>query len=132
MPPKVKCLLELVSGADQLFSQIWLIGSRSNATAHPSSDWDLLVFGCFGTPEILRNNVAIDRSKFDALVVYNGNDFMDPWDCKRGSLSSWGWEQTSEVDAVYVGTKSDERTDRVVSRKLKARRLCPFDDVQRT
>lgn len=41
----------------------------------------------------------------DCLVVFNGNEFSDPWSRKSGSLEKWRWRMNSPRSAQYIGTK---------------------------
>ena len=79
---------------------IWLFGSRTNGTYRPDSDWDLLVFGTHNTLAELSISNEFKHDNIDLLIVYNGNDFKEPWPAdpgikkqKSGSLSEWGWRK---------------------------------------
>mgnify|MGYP001481481910 CR=1 FL=1 len=91
---------------------IWLFGSRINGTHRPDSDWDLLVFGTHETLDELSQSNEFKRNNIDLLIVYNGNDFKEPWPAepgikkqKSGSLSEWGWCKINHQIALYNGTK---------------------------
>ena len=41
------------------------------------------------------------------MVVYDGDHFRKPWSLERdsGSLTQWGWQEITEREATYRGTK---------------------------
>lgn len=83
---------------------IWLIGSRANGRATEESDADLVVFGS----EALLSSVRLKIKKpqaVDCLVVFNGDDYQDPWQEKSGSLSRLKWLQVDATSAKYIGSK---------------------------
>jgi len=49
------------------------------------------------------------------LVVFNNNDFKDPWCKQGGSLTNWKWEQISPKRAKYWEIKwlSDGRLSEI-------------------
>ena len=96
-------IAELVSLQPQPTS-VWLIGSQANGRATEQSDTDLLVFG---SPELLE--VAASRlrqpEKVDCLIVYDLDNYQDPWQEKKGALSKLKWQQVNDYTANYIGTK---------------------------
>lgn len=38
-------------------------------------------------------------------MLFDGDNFRDPWRNKTGSLSEWEWKIHSPHEANYVGTK---------------------------
>jgi hypothetical protein len=89
--------------------QVWLMGSRANGTARPNSDWDYLIFGDDTILNALRTDRKLHRPDVDLLVVYDADNFVEPWGTeereKRGSLSGWQWHYLSEHEAEYRATK---------------------------
>lgn len=61
-------------------TEVWLIGSRANNKAQEDSDWDLFVFGNDHTLSTLQENLSLRHPDIDLLIVYNGNDFREPWE----------------------------------------------------
>lgn len=57
----------------------------------------------------------LNNSTVDLLVVYDGDQFRKPWwdgdREKRGSLSWWEWQETSENHATYKATKPRDNDD---------------------
>jgi hypothetical protein len=110
--------------------EVWLIGSRADSSASVSSDWDYIVFAA---PDVLRALAADSTPNepgVDLLVVYGGDEFQAPWAngdrIKHGSLSCWGWTETSEGRAVYTATKPKEDDDfYVLSKKGPGVRVHP-------
>lgn len=88
---------------------VWVIGSRANGRATASSDTDLLILGSQPLMDMLRDQIRAPE-KIDCLVVYDGNNYKDPWQDKSGSLEELEWCLISDTIARYVGTKwiSDE------------------------
>jgi len=41
----------------------------------------------------------------DTLIVYNGNDYSDPWQNKRGSLANLKWTLLMPTTANYKGVR---------------------------
>jgi predicted nucleotidyltransferase len=110
-------------------TELWLIGSRSNGTARPDSDWDLFAFA---DPKTLRAlQIASDhrRLDIDLLVIIDGNEFREPWgeNPKKGWLTEWEWEKHSTTEASYT-SPSHEKADDEWNRPLqtfKAIRIWP-------
>lgn len=79
----------------------------------------------------------------DIVVAVDENIIEYPWRGERASLKSWNWEQHSDTEATYQGTKfvtdSEPNEDRFVADELdldmgeshtfqdKAIRLYPYD-----
>lgn len=84
--------------------EVWLMGSRANGRARHDSDTDLLVFGPDKFLEMLRDRLQ-QPNEIDCLVVYDGDNYQDPWQQKSGSLSKLRWLRINEHTATYVGTK---------------------------
>ena len=99
-------LSEIVSNISGI-REIWLIGSRANGTAQDNSDWDFLVFGNSAALDKLKSMIEYNREYIDFLVVYNGDDFIEPWgeSPKSGSLKKWEWKRTSDYSAEYKQIK---------------------------
>lgn len=97
-------LPQLITMYSQIES-IWLIGSRANDTHKEDSDWDFLIFADEELLNSLEKRPALRLQYVDFLVVFNGDDFRDPWSNKRGSLSDWKWKQLSTGRAKYWEVK---------------------------
>ena len=74
---------------------IWLIGSRANGRANSSSDTDLLVFG---SPELLQalSDAQLVPTDIDCLIVFDRNNYTDPFRIKSGSLSNLKWKSINQ------------------------------------
>lgn len=92
-----RVITELV--ADSSVHKIWLVGSRANGTASPTSDWDLLVFSNRDP------NVREERCS-DVDVIWKG-----PTQTQRegGSIqidfTRFQWAENDDGTADYVGYK---------------------------
>ena len=113
-------------------TEVWLIGSRANDKAREDSDWDFLVFGNDHTLSTLQENLSLSRPDIDLLVVYNGNDFREPWEtesgkAKSGSLTGWEWglDKDSLVRAHYDGHKWKDGEFGVTVTREVAKRVWP-------
>ena len=84
---EVQTFVHAVCGLTHRPASIWLIGSQANGRATEQSDSDLLIFGSSFLIEELQRDIPAPLN-IDALVVYNGNDYCDPWKNKRGSLEN--------------------------------------------
>lgn len=109
-------------------SSIWLLGSRSNATAKPLSDWDILVFADEQTFHELEADQFYHRGAVDLLIVTDGDSFKKPYGGeKTGSLTKWKWKPTGNEEAEYEGIKfiPDEPGSRLgnFEKKLRKARL---------
>jgi hypothetical protein len=95
--------------------QIWLIGSRAAGLESPNSDWDYLVIADRQTLDGLAGDSALNDHQIDLLVVYDGDHFCKPWPDgdrqKQGSLSSWGWQQQTDINATYRAVKPRDDDD---------------------
>lgn len=93
-------------------SQIWLFGSRVDATNKPESDWDLLAFADTHTFEKVKSDSSLRVSGMDLLVVFDDDSFEQPWKeegrsvAKRGSLSEWQWRKETGDRASYWCSRS--------------------------
>ena len=97
-------LIDKLSRVSPYPESIWLIGSRANGRATDSSDTDLVVFATLIFLENLRTAME-PPSSIDIFVVYDGDNFLDPWQQKGGSLTSFKWKLIDERQAKYLGTK---------------------------
>lgn len=91
-------------------SSVWLFGSRANDTSTEKSDWDLMVFANENSLEKLKNSPELKNEVIDVLVVYDDENFIEPWHesgkrYKSGNLVSWSWEQVTESEAIYTANK---------------------------
>ncbi len=102
--PYVLMFLDSLSGLRVKPLSVWVIGSQANGRATASSDTDLLVFGSAEFLDAVRSELEPPEG-IDCLVVFNGNDFEDPWREKSGVLSRWNWAMESPNEAQYVATK---------------------------
>jgi hypothetical protein len=105
--PDVRDFLFRLASECPALSSVWLIGSRANGTATPSSDWDFIAIGTEQSLEYLRGATHLHRNDTDFLVVTNGDDFSAAWGetDKRGSLSEWEWKEISESHSRYTQAK---------------------------
>lgn len=103
--------------------EVWLIGSRANGSATPSSDWDFVAVGRPETLAYLREAEDLHCSDVDFLVVTDGDSFESAWGerPKAGSLKGWNWKQTAETGAVYSQTKWHDAEDGAGVRTTAAR-----------
>ena len=118
-------------------TEVWLIGSRANDKARVHSDWDLLVFGSNHSLSTLQENLSLRRPDIDLLILYNGNNFREPWETepgkvKSGSLTGWKWERDkdSHVRAHYKGTKGKDDEIEVTSTREVAKRIWPKIELE--
>jgi Polymerase beta, Nucleotidyltransferase len=95
--------------------QVWLIGSRADGSARPSSDWDYVVMADHSTLDALSAAPRFNDPAVDLLVVCDGDHFRKPWPDgdreKHGSLTGWDWQETSESKATYKATKPRDDDD---------------------
>lgn len=103
----IRKYIEQLTSAYPTIQSIWLFGSRANETQRIDSDWDLLVFGTQEILEALKFDQTFHQKIMDLLVVYNGNNFENPWEeeQKSGSLIEWCWKESSANEATYRATK---------------------------
>lgn len=91
--------------------EIWLIGSRAAASAHPASDWDLLVFSD-REPSIRERRVEgvdvlhLGPSGFFLLEGQPAFQIID--------FKTFRWKQTSPSTATYTGLRLRPVTPGVV------------------
>lgn len=102
---------ELVALQSQQPDSIWLIGSRANGRATQGSDTDLIVFGSEALLSAVRSTLK-QPELVDCLIVFNGDNYQDPWNKKSGSLRELQWRKTDANSAEYIGRKwvSDEES----------------------
>ena len=114
-------------------SAIWLIGSRANGTARPTSDYDLVVFTDRGLFESMRTHGSVRNQEIDLFIVFGSNgDFETPWGEKKGNLKDWEWSQESPGTANYrsvkfMPDKPGSKTGVIKTERLKAKKLYPAD-----
>ena len=131
LAPDVQAFVLRVCGLTHRPASVWLIGSQANGRATEHSDWDLLIFGSSFLIDELKRDIAAPF-KIDALVVYNGNDYCDPWQNKRGALKNLQWRLESATVASYEGVRwiADSESEEDYSPSsgnmlvLKERALC--------
>jgi len=131
--PYVKQLMSAFPG----IQSIWLIGSRANENYRIDSDWDLLAFSDGRTFSKMKQDRSLRNPDVDLLVVYNGNDFEEPWPVttearpnpKGGSLQSWKWHKQSETKATYRATKDLEDGKFDIIENRKAIRIWPIESA---
>ena len=130
LDPQVVQFLKQLGAVSPGLSSVWLVGSRANGTARPTSDWDFLAFGSEETLTFLQSATALHRQETDFLVVTNGEDFQAAWGepQKTGSLSEWQWSQLTATDAEYMQSKWVEHEDGsgVKVSQSRATRVWPF------
>jgi len=109
MSPKfdVRAYVRKLTTAHRNVKEMWLLGSRANGTAKPTSDWDILAFADDPTFNALRDDTELHHSDVDLLVVRSADGrFEKPWGRKKsGSLEKWQWNRLSETEATYRSTK---------------------------
>ena len=137
----VKAFVHAMCGLTHSPASVWLIGSQANGRATTESDWDLLIFGSSSLIEELKRDVHTPLN-IEALVVYNGNDYSDPWQNKRGSLKNLKWRLESATVASYEGVRwvpcSESEEDyssssgNILILKEKALRLWAAPAIQQT
>ena len=75
----IEAYIDKLTAKCSMIKSIWLIGSRANNTFRDDSDWDFIVFADKNTLKELQQDSAFDKDNIDLLIVYNGNDFEEPW-----------------------------------------------------
>ncbi len=129
MSPEIQTLINAIGQRTPGLAAVWLIGSRANGTAKPSSDWDFIAIGTAETLAHLRAATDLHRTDVDFLVVSNGDDFEVAWGEreKHGSLAEWQWEQLDERNAVYTQSKWKDAIDGAGVRltRVRAKRVWP-------
>ena len=104
LPSHVIDFIESLTSMNPSPESVWLIGSQANGRATSLSDTDLLVFGSEALLNVLKAKNSAPE-KIDCLVVYDGNNYQDPWQKKSGTLEKLKWKQVDENRARYVGSK---------------------------
>lgn len=96
--------------------EIWLLGSRANGRATPSSDWDYLVFTDDGN---LLNALYLDKRfnlpDIDLLLVFDGIA-VKPWEDRPDRLNlrldvDLAWTELSATQARYLQAKKRSPSD---------------------
>lgn len=127
-------IYEMVGVLSDDVDSVWLLGSRANGTATEISDWDFLIFS--NREGLERLKVERDRriDNIDLLVVFDGENFIDPWpedeeSAKSGSLSVWKWRLKDSKTATYQIVKylSDEwfKSGQAITKELIALKVWP-------
>jgi hypothetical protein len=106
--------------------EVWLIGSRANGSAKPSSDWDYIAIADSATLKALSEDATFNSPEVDLLVVYDGDNFRKPWpddgrDNKTGSLTGWDCQEISRTEASYLAAKPCDSFYASVSRAIAKR-----------
>lgn len=111
--PSVDTWLHFLMEQCPTIEEVWLIGSRANNSATAESDWDFIAFGSAETVPYLRSRKDLYQEDVDLLIVYDGNQFQEPWGqpSKTGSLSKWGWRVVVDGQAIYDAVKWREAED---------------------
>lgn len=104
LPDQVSALISTLAALQEPPISIWLIGSRANSRATELSDTDLIVFGSLELLSIAKSQIKQPEA-VDCLIVFNNNEYQDPWQKKNGSLSSLQWQNIDSKTATYIGTK---------------------------
>lgn len=124
-----------------LIKSIWLIGSRANNTYRGNSDWDLIIFAGQEILEKLKEDINLNMSEVDLLVVYDGENFRSPWsrgdeknNYKSGCLKGWQWYFIDTFKAKYksdIGLRNARQSDAEFTeytpeeKEFEAKRLWP-------
>ena len=134
LPAHVSIFIERLVSLTTEPIEVWVMGSRANGRARPDSDTDLLIFGPHGFLELVKTQLQ-QPYDIDCLVVYDGDNYKDPWQEKRGSLTKLCWNKMDDQTATYIGTKwvPDEESSvefgadmgDLIERKERARRVWP-------
>jgi|SRR5450759_3665356 len=130
MPFDIQKYVQELVRRNPAITAAWLIGSRANGTAKPTSDWDILVFADAATLQAIKDDKDLHKVFVDLLIVKENGEFEKPWGCeKRGSLSSWHWHQTSPTGASYQSVKFNPdglsgSLGEMITEQFKAIRLC--------
>ena len=134
LPPQVSSFIADVAALASESIEVWLIGSRANGRVGPESDTDLLIFGSIELLQTIRSHLP-QPVHVDCLVVFDGDNYQDPWQEKSGAISKLGWFKIDERLARYSGTKwvPDEESSAefgadmgvVITREERALRVWP-------
>ena len=104
IPEHVAAFITELAALQPTPNAVWLIGSRANGRANDKSDTDLLVFGSEALIDAARSHLERPEST-DCLIVYDDDEYRDPWQQKSGSLCKLKWQQVDDGNAKYVGTR---------------------------
>jgi hypothetical protein len=118
---------------------IWLIGSRANGRATERSDTDFIVFGSQKLINEVKSRL-MQPELVDCLIVYDNDNYQDPWQEKRGSLTNLKWHQIDNFTAIYTGFKwipDEEKTlefdtnmGSTIHLRERALRVWPLNAIQ--
>lgn len=104
IPAHVVKFISALAELQPQMTDVWLIGSRANERATEKSDTDLIVFGSKDLIDAAKECVE-PPTDIDCLIVYDGDNYRDPWQDKTGSLTELNWKPIDSQLANYVGTK---------------------------
>lgn len=134
LPERATEFIISIESIAPLHTEIWLIGSYANNKQQQNSDVDLLIFGSVDLLGEIRKKLN-QPSNIDCLIVYDGNNFLDPWSGKSGSLNDLSWKKVNSHTANYVGRKWIQDIDETQDQNMtlgnfcetsqKARRISP-------
>ena len=104
LPKHVHIFIKLLATIKPAPKSVWVMGSRANGRATTASDTDLLVFGSM---VLLRTLASMSSPPvgIDCLVVFDGDNYQDPWQEKKGSLALIEWQPIDATFSRYVGIK---------------------------
>ena len=132
-PDKIKKYLKSFVNTFDKIESIWLFGSGLIIHTEKILTGSL-VFTDTETFELIRSKPSFNKNNIDLLIVYNGNDFSEPWTkgqlLKHGKLTDWKWNQLSPIEAEYLSIKYIDEENwfknvegNFVSQTLKAFRI---------
>lgn len=113
IPKEVHDYLDRLTEKYPKIESIWVFGSRANDSFKKGSDWDFWIFSNKKILNLLKKNTFLKRvsreSRVDSFVVYNGENFENPWPDKEdgvqapkeGMLSEWEWKKITPKKAKY-------------------------------
>lgn len=131
MDAQISQYIEELAATYPAITSAWLIGSRANGTAKPTSDWDILLFSDEAVVKAIAGNDRFHRKDVDLLIVKESGQFEKPWGIpKSGSLARWQWQQESPLEASYVEVKfipdaPDSQHGEMVEKRVRAIRVYP-------
>jgi hypothetical protein len=82
---------------------VWRIDLRPDEERVAPDCCELLAFADPLTLRRLRKLADLHRADVELLVVVDGDAFESAWGPRKaaGSLSRWGWQQVSSIEAYY-------------------------------